>query len=102
LLLAQEDTWGSAYRAFVQWIDEPSARGAARVWATAEVPSEETVSLWPAPEIMKRDGRWYATLTSTKLSKWGNKRRLAVELGSPGALTLLPDSTRARLFERRR
>jgi hypothetical protein len=92
LLLDDADDYGNASRLAVQWIDSSGVR------ATVESPTRETVRPWPAPKLVHRDGRWYATSIAVKPTKWANDRQLAVELGPPGTARLLADSTRDRVF----
>ena len=99
LLLTDADD-RSASGLAVQWIDASSTPGVVRVLATVESAAGEPVWEWPAPTLVEHEGRWYATVTAVKQTKWANDRRLAIELGAPGVAQVLPDSVRDRVFRR--
>lgn len=99
LLIADADDIGYSSHLAVQWVDSSAATLVARVVAVAESPAGEPVQSWPAPKLLLRGGRWYATATAERLSKWGNRREVVLELGPPGVARPLTDSESKRFLE---
>jgi len=78
----------------VQWIADSTSGGGSRLRATVLVLGGEPLQS-DAPQVSPKEGRWYVGRTGTAPQHW---RRLIFELGAPGELRLLPDSTSKRLF----
>lgn len=97
LLDTDADDWGFKSTVAVQWIAAAAADGRVRVRATAEASTGEALQSG-MPELVEREGRWYVRLTAVKRTAWNNERHLALELGPPGIVRLLPDSSRERVI----
>ena len=78
----------------VQWIADTATAGGSRLRATAVALAGEPLQS-ETPQLIEKEGRWYLRATTAAYRHW---RKVAVELGPPGDIRLLPDSTSKRLF----
>ena len=95
LLADAPERWGK--HLFLEWIDTSSAPGPGRVLARAPLSAAEPMG-GRAPIFVEQNGQWYAAAIANKIGAFGNERPYVFELGPPGTVRLLPDSTRKRLF----
>jgi hypothetical protein len=78
----------------VQWIADTATDGRSRLRATAVTPAGEPLESG-TPQLVQKEGRWYVGRVS---AAYRHRRKVVFDLGAPGDLRLLPDSTSKRLF----
>jgi hypothetical protein len=90
LLLADDEKWGWAKRAVVQWValSRSDSSAGPSVRATLELPTGDAVQ---GATYAIRDGRVVARVESVRPTKGNHRRWLVFELGRPGEAREVPD-----------
>jgi hypothetical protein len=87
IILADEDSYGSVFRGYVQWIARPGGVQPDSLRAMAELPvGAQLAWVADAPTLLRdnSNGRWYLTGLSTRRTRSSKNRLLKFELGPPG------------------
>jgi hypothetical protein len=90
LLLADDEKWGFAKRAVVQWVvlSRSDSSAGPRVRATLDLPTGDAVQ---GASYAVRDGHVIARVESVRPTKGNHRNYLAFELGGPGEAHQVPD-----------